>query len=174
MVFWSVSTAANSSVRGTIGERSRHLCFSMDPVPPGYWLAPIQPVHAVPPCDVIGSPLCSNSLFALSRIRVMPVLIPDRSKLNPAFEAYRLHSPADADDTVVRRPLRSAVIPTGREHRAYQAPLGRAQVSARAKRNHLTVDQSGSRALFVDSARDVILVELDVSAVIPNKHWSWY
>jgi hypothetical protein len=104
----------------------------------------------------------------------MPVLIPDRSKLNPAFEAYRLHSPADADDTVVRRPLRSAVIPTGREHRAYQAPLGRAQVSARAKRNHLTVDQSGSRALFVDSAKDVILVELDVSAVNLNKHWSWY
>jgi hypothetical protein len=88
----------------------------------------------------------------------MPLLVPDRAKLNPAFEAYRL-SPA-ADDVAARCALDTRVVPpaTGR------APLGLAQARARAGRNHLAIAPGAQRALFVDGARRVMAVALDVRA----------
>jgi hypothetical protein len=88
----------------------------------------------------------------------MPVLEPDRALLNPKFEAYRL-APFDEATALARTALAVPATPTGLSGRA---PLALAQVRARVRHNHLAVERGGTRALFVDAARRVCVVELDV------------
>jgi hypothetical protein len=91
----------------------------------------------------------------------MPVLVPDRARLNPRFEAYRLSSAPD--DLDLRTTLDVPVIPAaGHGH----APIALAQARARAARNHLAVSPSGQRALFIDAERRVLVVSLDVCNLI--------
>jgi hypothetical protein len=97
--------------------------------------------------------------FGGARDVTMPTLAPDRARLNPAFEAYRLS--AAADDAAARTALDARVIAPAGARAPY---LGLAQARARAARNHLALAPAGACALFVDAARRVVLVTLDVRA----------
>jgi hypothetical protein len=87
----------------------------------------------------------------------MDTFKPSRALLNPKFEGYKL-DPVSQEDTVARLPLQfkpTQATVSGKSLFSFQ------EVQSRITHNHLAVCNGARRALYVDSASRVILIDID-------------
>ncbi|KAF5382588.1 hypothetical protein D9615_002926 [Tricholomella constricta] len=94
----------------------------------------------------------------------MDMFKPSRSLLNPKFEGYRL-DPVSQEDIVARFPLQfkpTQATFSGKSSFSFQ------EVQSRITHNHLAVCSETGRALYVDSASKVIMVDVDAETISPS------
>lgn len=91
---------------------------------------------------------------------------PTRTLLNPKFEGYKL-DPVSQDEIVTRFPLHFK--PT-QATVSGNSPLSFQEVQSRITHNHLAVCTEASRAMYVDSAHRVILIDIDAVSSLLQDH----
>ncbi|KAG6890816.1 hypothetical protein C0995_003249 [Termitomyces sp. Mi166 len=89
---------------------------------------------------------------------------PTRALLNPKFEGYKL-DPVPQDEIVARFPLQFK--PT-QATVSGKSPLSFHEVQSRITHNHLAICTEASRAMYVDSAHRIILIEIDTATISPS------
>jgi hypothetical protein len=87
----------------------------------------------------------------------------NRSILNPKFEGYKLDHLAP-EDAVSRYKLQYQPTPSMLSGRA---PISYQEMRSRITHNHLTLAGNSGRALYIDSALKVVLVDVDM-VIIPS------
>lgn len=111
-------------------------------------------------CIVIQS--SSQSTTQLTMSRPAELLAPDRSRLFPGFETYRLR-PLDPARDVVAFPLPGSGATQGRVGYGQQQ-LGFKEVRSRIAWDHL--DTNGTRGVYIDTDWNVVGFELSVGGPV--------
>lgn len=106
----------------------------------------------------------TTSCTRVTRVSVMESFPVQRSLLNPKFESYKLDNPPH--DPVYRydlpfKPSRSTV--------SGSAPLTFQEMQSRISHNHLSLSSETGQAIYVDSANQVVVVNL-VSSTCDTNH----
>ncbi|KAG6850746.1 hypothetical protein H0H93_009369 [Arthromyces matolae] len=94
----------------------------------------------------------------------MNIFEPTRTLLNPKFEGYKL-DPVSQDEIVSRfsldfKPSQATV--SGR------SPLSFQEVQSRITHNHLAVCPQGNRAMYIDAAHKVVVIDIDEASIVPS------
>ncbi len=87
----------------------------------------------------------------------MFALHPDRSRLNPKFDGYKL-DPISSEDAVSRYALQHKATQasvSGRHHFSFQ------EAQSRIRHNHLSVSPDAEHAVYIDENLRAILIRLD-------------
>ncbi|KAG5352927.1 NudC domain-containing protein 1 [Termitomyces sp. T112] len=87
-----------------------------------------------------------------------------RTLINPKFEGYKL-DPVSQDEIVARYPLQFK--PT-QATVSGKSPLSFQEVQSRITHNHLAICIGANRAMYVDSAHRVILIDIDPATISPS------